>query len=156
MLGTACILNFLVVGNRVGFRTDAAISNSRYGQERVLQRWVPDASDAIDGSLEKSSGVGGSGGAWDQFAENERLFGLKTDYDENYYTTSINRSDPRFNERMSAADRKAREIERSEASTAYVAEERQVDFTASGKDDGGENEEDKYVPWIRILISNIS
>ncbi|KAI6781829.1 uncharacterized protein J7T54_004995 [Emericellopsis cladophorae] len=134
-------------GNRGGFRTDSAISNNRFGQERVLQPWVPDANDAVDGSLERSSGSGAggsSGGAWDQFAENEKLFGLKSDYNENYYTTSINTNDPRYNERMSAADRKAREIERSEATTTHVAEERQMDFTASGKDDAGENEEDKY------------
>lgn len=128
-------------GNRSKFQTDAAISNSRFGNERVLQPWVPDASDAVDGSLEKSS-AGGSG--WDQFAENERLFGLKTDYDENIYTTAINKSHPQYRERKAAADKKAQEIERSTAATAHVAEERVMDYVAGQqRGDEKENEEDK-------------
>jgi len=125
-------------GNRASFRTDTAISNSRFGAERALKAWVPDASFEIDGSLEKSSG-----GAWDQFAENERLFGLKTDYDENIYTTSIDKSHPQYKERLAAAERKAREIERSVASTSHVAEERVMDFVGG---DDQRDEEDKYEP----------
>ncbi|KAK5998002.1 PAB1-binding protein 1 [Cladobotryum mycophilum] len=124
-------------GNRSGFRTDTAISNSRFGNERVLQPWVSDTNDAIDGSLEKSNNATG----WDQFAENERLFGLKTDYDENMYTTAINKSHPQFNERIAAAEKKAREIERSAAVTSHVAEERIMDYVGTK---GEENEEDKY------------
>ncbi|KAL2127780.1 hypothetical protein VTI74DRAFT_10175 [Chaetomium olivicolor] len=124
-------------GNRSSFRTDAAISNSRLGNERALKAWVPDSGYEVDGSLEKSSG----GGAWDQFAENERLFGLKTDYDENIYTTAIDRSHPQYKERLAAAERKAREIERSVPTTAHVAEERVMDF--AGGDDQ-RDEEDKY------------
>ncbi len=90
----------------------------------------------MDGSLEKSS----SGGHWDQFAENERLFGLKTDYDESIYTTSIDKSHPQYRERIAAAERKAREIERSVTTNSHVAEERIMDFSG-GKDNA--DEEDK-------------
>lgn len=124
-------------GTRPGFRTDTAISNSRPGNERVLKRWVPDAPGDLDGSLEKSS----SGtGEWDQFAANERLFGLKTDYNENFYTTAIDKSHPQYNERLASADRKAREIEKSAPTTSHVAEERVMDHV--GADNGGD-EEDK-------------
>ncbi|KAI5462197.1 hypothetical protein BGZ63DRAFT_207569 [Mariannaea sp. PMI_226] len=121
-------------GNRHSFRTDAAISNSRFGNERVLQPWVPDSNDTSvnNGALEKTNNSGG----WDQFAENERLFGLKTDYDENIYTTAIDKSHPRYRERIAAAEKKAREIERSAPTTAHVAEERIMDFV--GGDDQGE------------------
>ncbi|KAM3530535.1 hypothetical protein MY4038_004852 [Beauveria bassiana] len=125
-------------GNRPGFRTDTAISNRGAAGERVLQPWVPDASDGLDASLEGST----SSGAWDQFAANERLFGVKTDYDENIYTTSINKSHPQYRERIAAADRKAREIERSAPTTAHVAEERVMDYNGSGG--GDDNEEEKY------------
>ncbi|KAL1836156.1 hypothetical protein VTJ49DRAFT_5491 [Mycothermus thermophilus] len=124
-------------GNRSSFRTDSAISNSRLGTERVLKPWVPDSTFEVDGSLEKSSS---GGGAWDQFAENERLFGLKTDYDESIYTTTIDKNHPQYKERLAAAERKAREIERSAPVTAHVAEERIMDFV--GGDD--RDEEDKY------------
>lgn len=130
---------FDLKGNRGGFQTDSSISNNRFGHERTLQRWVPDANDKVDGSLEKSS----SSGAWDQFAENERLFGIKTDYDENIYTTEINKNHPQYRERIAAAEKKAREIERSVAATAHVAEERVMDYVA-GTENNDENEEDKY------------
>ncbi|KAK7228985.1 hypothetical protein V2G26_001155 [Clonostachys chloroleuca] len=128
-------------GNRGGFQTDSSISNSRFGHERTLQRWMPDANDAIDGSLEKSSNT--NTGGWDQFAANKELFGLTTDYDENIYTTAINRSHPQYRERIAAAEKKAREIERSVASTAHVAEERVMDYVA-GSEPNDDNEEDKY------------
>ncbi|KAG6042234.1 hypothetical protein E4U41_002577 [Claviceps citrina] len=126
-------------GNRSIFRTDTAISNSRFGNERTLQPWVPDASGGVDASLEASS----SSGPWDQFAANEKLFGLKTDYDENMYTTAINKTHPQFRERMAAAEKKAKEIERSAAVTAHVAEERVMDYVGGGGN-GEENEEEKY------------
>ncbi|ATY59082.1 PAB1 binding [Cordyceps militaris] len=125
-------------GNRPGFRTDTAISNRAAVGERVLQPWVPDSSDGLDASLEGTSGKG----AWDQFAANERLFGLKTDYDENIYTTAINKSHPQYRERIAAAERKAREIERSAPTTAHVAEERVMDY--NGPSGGDDTEEDKY------------
>jgi PAB1-binding protein PBP1 len=128
-------------GNRTGFRTDTAISNSRFGNERVLQPWVPDANDIADGGLESS----GNSGHWDQFAANERLFGLKTDYDENIYTTAIDRSHPQFRERIAAAEKKAKEIERTAPTTSHVAEERVMDYTGTGGED--DNEEDKSVPY---------
>lgn len=96
---------------------------------------MPDSTDGLDDSLEKTN----TSGTWDQFAANERLFGLKTDYDENIYTTTIDKSHPQYKERMAAAERKAREIERSAPVTAHVAEERVMDF--QGGDD--RDEEDK-------------
>ncbi|KAH7321028.1 hypothetical protein B0I35DRAFT_459710 [Stachybotrys elegans] len=126
-------------GARSNFRTDQAISNSRFGNERVLKPWVPDSNDGIDGSLEKST----SSAPWDQFAANEKLFGLKTDYDENIYTTAINRDHPEYRQRILAAEKKAKEIERSAPTTAHVAEERVMDYVP-GTDHGGEDEEDKY------------
>lgn len=126
-------------GNSTGFRTDSAISAGRFGAERTLQRWVPDDTDTFDMTLEKSN-TGGQ--QWDQFGENERRFGLKSDYDENIYTTTINKSHPQHKERMAAADKKAREIERSAATTAHVAEERIMDFVG-GDNNNKEDEEDK-------------
>ncbi|KAI0900746.1 hypothetical protein F4806DRAFT_491634 [Annulohypoxylon nitens] len=132
--------NGSTVNPQNNFRTDSAISTTpRPGRERVLQPWVgPSSSDGLDLSLEKSSG----GGAWDQFAANERQFGIKSTYDENIYTTAIDKSHPQYKERVAAAEKKAREIERSTATTAHVAEERVMDYV--GGDDAGGDEEDKY------------
>lgn len=42
---------------------------------------------------------------------------------------------------MAAADRKAKEIERSTAATSHVAEERVMDYTGGGDDQNGDEEE---------------
>ncbi|OAF59473.1 hypothetical protein VC83_03758 [Pseudogymnoascus destructans] len=126
--------------NGNGFRTDSAISGNRQQGERVLQPWVPDENIPVNMALESTGKQ--SGGGWDQFAVNERLFGLKTDYDETIYTTAIDKSHPEYSKRYAAADRKAREIENSVANNRHVEEERVADNLAV--DDSGLDEEDKY------------
>ena len=88
----------------------------------------------VDLSLEAS----GTGGEWDQFKANEKLFGLKSDYDENIYTTTIDRSNPSYREREARAQRLAQEIEGSSTSNAHVREERGII-----EKDGELDEEDK-------------
>jgi PAB1-binding protein PBP1 len=127
-------------GNTSSFRTDTAISGGRTQGERELVPWVPDAADQADGSLESGRMRGAGGDKWDQFAENERKFGLKTDYREDIYTTAINKNHPQYKQRLADADRKAREIERSTATNSHVAEERIKDNLTTG--DNGD-EEDK-------------
>ena len=78
------------------------------------------------------------GGAWDQFKANEQLFGLKSDYDENIYTTPIDKSNPSYREREAAAKRIAQEIERTSTNSAHVREERGI-----MDEDGGPDEEEK-------------
>ncbi|KAL6715035.1 poly(A)-binding protein binding protein [Lecanora helva] len=107
-------------GSTAGFRTDADISGNLAVRERQLQRWAPSADTDVDLSLEAS----GSSGEWDQFKANEKLFGLKSDYDENIYTTTIDRSKPSYREREARAQRLANEIEGTSSSNSHVREER--------------------------------
>lgn len=125
-------------GNRAGFQTDSGITGERFGGQRELKRWVAEGPGDVDGSLEKST----DNKPWDQFAANEEKFGLKTDYDENIYTTAIDRSHPSYKTRMAKADQMAREIERSNPASSHVAEERSMDY--AGPADGGLDEEEKY------------
>ena len=85
-------------------------------RERELTPWQPDAGAATELSLNRNGHAG-----WDQFETNERLYGVKTDYDENMYTTSIDRNNPSYRQRAAAADRKAREIEGSAYSNVHRA-----------------------------------
>lgn len=55
-------------------------------------------------------GPGASNGSWDQFATNEKMFGIKTSFDEEVYTTKLDRSGPDFKEREREAQRIANEI----------------------------------------------
>jgi PAB1-binding protein PBP1 len=113
------------------FKTDTDISGNAAGRERTLQKWEP-SSEIGEGMSLEADGKG-----WDQFETNTRLFGLKTDYDEKYYTTEINKSHPDYETRAAKAERAAREIEAGKAFNAHVAEERGV------ADDSGIDEEMK-------------
>lgn len=118
-------------GTTSGFRTDTEISGNLTARERELQRWQPGADSEIDLSLgaDASAGLG----SWDQFAANERLYNVRSDYNEDLYTTSIDRSNPRYRELEQRADRLAREMEK-EGQTKKLANEA----------DSGLDEEDKY------------
>ncbi|WPH01171.1 Hypothetical protein R9X50_00400700 [Acrodontium crateriforme] len=120
------------------FRTDTEISgkDAQLLRERELQPWDSGADSNVDLSLESSSTAG-----WDQFAANERLYGVQSTYDENIYTTQINRSDPQYRQREAQAAKIAREIEESAPANAHVAEERTQNAKAG---EGGLDEEDKY------------
>lgn len=82
----------------------------------------------------------GPGGAWDQFQANEQQFGLKSDYNENIYTTSIDKSHPDYRRREAEAIRLAQEIEGGQADNAHVREERGINHPEDNID-----EEEKYV-----------
>uniref|UniRef100_A0A2D3VJU2 LsmAD domain-containing protein n=1 Tax=Ramularia collo-cygni TaxID=112498 RepID=A0A2D3VJU2_9PEZI len=125
-------------GSAGSFLTDTQISNkeAHAGRARELQRWEAGAeSSAADMSLGDPNDR-----SWDQFAANERLYGVQTTYDENMYTTAIDRNTPEFRRKQAEADRIAREIEGSAPANAHIAEERRRD---ASRDDGGD-EEDKY------------
>jgi len=51
-----------------------------------------------------------NGTSWDQFSVNEQLFGVKGSFDEDLYTTKLDRSAPDFKERERKAQKIANEI----------------------------------------------
>lgn len=76
---------------------------------------------------------------WDQFEANEKLFGTRTDFDEEIYTTKLDRTGKDFKERERKAEALAREIMAASSSNPHVQEERGLAVA----DDSGMNEEDK-------------
>ncbi|KAF2673746.1 hypothetical protein BT63DRAFT_451804 [Microthyrium microscopicum] len=119
-----------------GFKTDTDISGGLATRERALQPWDGGVENDVDMSLDGPA----NGQPWDQFEANQRLYGVQTNYDESYYTTTIDRSRPDFKERENQAARIAREIETSSTSNSHVAEER----GQKAPEDNGEDEESKY------------
>lgn len=67
------------------------------------------------------------------------MFGTTSTFDENDYTTTIDRNDPSFRRKQVEADRIAREIERSTSTNTHMREER-----GQALENDGEDEEDKY------------
>jgi len=100
----------------LAFRTDADISHKKgAGRERDLQAWVAsgDTITPADGLVgdDDTFGLGANGNtSWDQFTANETLFGVKASFDEDVYTTKLDRSAPDFKERERKAQRIANEI----------------------------------------------
>ncbi|THH09159.1 hypothetical protein EW145_g2218 [Phellinidium pouzarii] len=140
------------------FRTDTEISRTAaLKRERELQAWQPDASDSTSGAAgagafeltrgdDLTFGPGSTAppGQWDQFAANERLFGVRTHFDEDEYTTRLDRSAKDFKERERRAEQIAAEINGSVTNNSHIAEERGLEV-----DDSGINEEDKYGAVVR-------
>ena len=119
------------------FLTDTDISGNRALRERTLQRWEPSADTDVDMSLEGSSAAASG---WDQFETNERLYGVQSDYNPDFYTTAINSNKPNFARAAAEAERQAREIERGSSSNPHVREERGL---AAENDTNGLDEESK-------------
>lgn len=88
-----------------GLATDADISGGArpelYGRKlEAASAWVSPADKAavMEGGLEDEAPMGGGrrgrssgAGGWDQFEENRRRFGVKAEFDENAYTTKLDR-----------------------------------------------------------------
>lgn len=107
-------------------------------------------------------GTGASGNAgWNQFTANEKLFGVKTGFDEDLYTTKLDRSGADFAEREKRAQALANEIMRvrpfvypfssmftettqGTTNNSHVLEERVM----NNLDNSGVNEEDKYITYL--------
>jgi len=82
---------------------------------------------------------------WDQFALNESRFGVKTDYNEEFYTTTLDPTKSKIS--VAEAARIAREIERGDKSgvtNIHILEERGIEI-----DDGDMDEEARYGAVIR-------
>ncbi|KAL2312716.1 Ataxin-2 [Schizosaccharomyces pombe] len=121
------------------WKTDVAISAEKRTEtrQRELRRWMPDPEDAgvpLAGLEESTDNV-----EWDQFATNEKLFGVKSHFDEDLYTSRIDRSHPKYKEKEQEADRIAKEIEGTVTNNIHIAEERGLKV-----DDSGLDEEDLY------------
>ncbi|XP_059645106.1 polyadenylate-binding protein-interacting protein 4-like isoform X2 [Cornus florida] len=104
---------------------DSSISQSRQVEaERELERWIPDEDDPQCPELDNIFDGPWNRG-WDQFEANEALFGVKSTFDEELYTTKLERG-PQTRELEMEASRIAREIEGEETQDLHLAEERGI------------------------------
>ncbi|KAH6826634.1 hypothetical protein C2S53_014891 [Perilla frutescens var. hirtella] len=133
--------------------TDSCISQSRHVElGRELERWVPDEDDPGCPELDNIFDGPWNRG-WDQFEVNKTLFGVKSTFDEELYTTKLDRG-PQMRELEREALRIAREIEGEQTLDLHLAEERGIQLDGNiemdeesrfssvyrGNDDSGYNE----------------
>eukprot|EP00944_MAST-04C_sp_MAST-4C-sp1_P013514 g13514.t1 len=104
------------------FMTDTDISASNSTGERELVAWSADGEDAgLEGGLGDTKG--GGIGTFDQFAVNERKFGVKSTYEETLYTTKLDKS-KLSKQQKQKAERQAREILSKSSTNVHVMEDR--------------------------------
>jgi hypothetical protein len=84
-----------------------------------------------------SGALSGSIGKWDQFHANEKLFNVKSSFDENLYTTELDKS-KLHTKQILKAERLAREIEGSVSANLHIQQERNQAI------EGDYDEEDLY------------
>ncbi|TKY48297.1 Polyadenylate-binding protein-interacting protein 3 [Spatholobus suberectus] len=102
---------------------DSLISQSRHIElGRELKPWVPDEDDPQCPELENIFDGRWNRG-WDQFETNKTLFGVKSTFNEELYTTKLEKG-PQTRELEKQALRIAREIEGEETQDLHLAEER--------------------------------
>ena len=113
-----------------GFKTDTEISALKpISSQRTLQRWSEeDASLSLDLESEIKANASKQKGSWNQFAENERLFGVRPEFNENEYTIPLtkqgNLTAEAYRKRVEQADRLAQEINSKTTTNRHLAEER--------------------------------
>ncbi|XP_008787856.1 polyadenylate-binding protein-interacting protein 4-like [Phoenix dactylifera] len=106
---------------------DSVISHPHHVEvERELERWIPDKDDPACPELENIFD-GTWNRNWDQFETNKTLFGVKSTFNEELYTTKLERG-PQMRELEIEASRIAREIEGEETHDHHLAEERGIYF----------------------------
>jgi PAB1-binding protein PBP1 len=106
--------------------TDSSISQSYHADaERELERWVPDEDNPeCPPELENIFDDPWNRG-WDQFEANEALFGVKSTFNEELYTTKLARG-PQTRDLEREALRIAKEIEAEDTKDIHLAEERGI------------------------------
>jgi PAB1-binding protein PBP1 len=88
-----------------------------FGRERELMPWTAAEDSNSIGSLDDANP---SDAKWDQFAANEKMFGVKMDFNEELYTTVIDKSDPLYKKKEAEALRLAREIEGDAMNVSHI------------------------------------
>ena len=137
-------------GKGEGFRTDTEISSNQSDKGRELvaagSAWTTGGTigktsraDALlaDSPRKPSAGLKGNIGEWDQFRANKELFNVDGGFDENIYTTELDKSTI-DSAKIKEAERLAREIESTASSNIHIADERNQTIL------GDYDEEDRY------------
>lgn len=137
-------------GKGDAFRTDSEISSTQNDKSRDLvaagSAWTSGGSagkasraDVMLGDSPRKpiAPLRGNIGEWDQFRANEELFNVQATFDENLYTTELDKSSI-DRAKIKEAERLAREIETTVSSNIHIADERNQTVL------GDYDEEDRY------------
>lgn len=131
-------------------KTDREIGalNKKGSNEQDLVPWMPEGfamTSESSGSLDDVTLDDYKSEGWDQIAVNREKFGVKCTYDEEIYTTHLDKEAPEYEERNARAAIIAREIESESSTNIHVLEDR-------GKNVAGElSEEAMYSAATKVV-----
>eukprot|EP00252_Welwitschia_mirabilis_P013172 TRINITY_DN2907_c0_g1_i3.p1 TRINITY_DN2907_c0_g1~~TRINITY_DN2907_c0_g1_i3.p1 ORF type:complete len:799 (+),score=199.47 TRINITY_DN2907_c0_g1_i3:221-2617(+) len=126
--------------------TDAALAHGHQLEgQRELKPWTPDKDIPEDLDLENTF-QNTRNRYWDQFETNKSLFGIESTFDEELYTTKLEKG-PQTKELELKASQIAREIEEEACGNFHLAEERGICF-GNGPDQY--DEESRFSSVIRV------
>lgn len=94
---------------------------------RQLEKWEPDEDDTAMGLEDESSHETGK---WDQFKANEKLFGVRTNFNMELYTAKLDASKSRFS--VAEAEKLAREIAKDPTARNMLTDGQKVHVDDSG------------------------
>lgn len=116
----------------VAFKTDTQISGteSPSSQPKRLEKFDFEGSESV-GDLEEDSSSRG----WDIYKVNRELFGVKSTYKEELYTTEIDRSAPEYKNNERKASLMATEILKGKKSDNIHVREERGDIVRSTRDE---------------------
>uniref|UniRef100_A0A0D6QRJ7 LsmAD domain-containing protein n=1 Tax=Araucaria cunninghamii TaxID=56994 RepID=A0A0D6QRJ7_ARACU len=118
-------------GNRHEILTDSLLSHSHHlDLERELEPWTPEK-DAPESLGLEDTFQNPWNRNWDQFETNKTLFGVESTFDEELYTTKLEKG-PQTKDLEREAARIAREIEGWSTRNIHLAEERGTWFSEEG------------------------
>lgn len=112
--------------------------------ERELKPWTPDK-DAPENIDLENTFQNTQNRHWDQFETNKSLFGVESTFDEELYTTKLERG-PQTKDLERRASRIAREMEDAATVNFHLAEERGLHF---GNEEESFDEERRYSSVLR-------
>ena len=128
-------------GKGDAFRTDTEISSTQIDKGRDLvaagSAWTTGGSTGKSSRADVLLGDSPRKLKWDQFRANEELFNVQATFDENLYTTELDKSSI-DKAKIKEAERLAREIETTASTNIHIADERNQTIL------GDYDEEDRY------------
>ena len=118
-----CSNEHMTAREQRGFMTDGDISGKTEIAGRDLVAWRPpeNGADSFNSFQDLESSTTGK---WNQFSANKKLFGVKSTFQEEFYTTPLDKSSNEYLSKAGEADRIAREIMAEQSGNIHLQEER--------------------------------
>lgn len=142
ILYMGCEYSAITKKNKASFETDVDISTKKvkkdFNKKNLVEYKLGEGEELYSGALDEQEGE-----KWNQFELNEKKYHVHSSYDENKYTTTLNK-DLIPEEHKKKTEKIIQEIMNNKESNVHILEDRGII-----DENGLEDEEEKYSSVIR-------